>query len=159
VELEKKSNLTPNIILGRYNLFLRKNLFTMDFNWYKLPNLSHSFLAKSSPETFNNIKYTIHSRVILLSLHSSLSYYSLKIPVKMVPGQTDSKEISNFKLPKLKILEIEFFNLYSRGTCHSLRTPIKIFDFQLLLELGFISNTRLLNQALIPHVRKFTLPD
>jgi hypothetical protein len=64
------------------------------------------------------------------------------------------KEIFNFKLPNFKILAIEFFDLYSRATCDSVSTTLKIFDLRLLLDLGFISNPRLLNQSLISHVKK-----
>ena len=64
------------------------------------------------------------------------------------------KEIFNFKLLKLKILAIVFFYLYSRATCHSFKHTLNIFDLQIRLDLGFSSDLRLLNQVLIPHVRK-----
>jgi hypothetical protein len=77
----------PSLILRRYNLFLRNNLFTRDFNWYKLPNLSHSFLAEYSPETFRNTESARQSRIVLLNLLSNFSHSSIDIPIDMVPRQ------------------------------------------------------------------------
>jgi hypothetical protein len=59
----------------------------IDLYWYKLPNLSHSFLAESSPETFNNIESARQIRIILAVL-SSFSHSFVDIPVDMVHGQT-----------------------------------------------------------------------
>jgi hypothetical protein len=50
---------TPSLILRRYNFFQRNNLFTRDFDSYKIPNLSQSFFVDYLPETFNNIESPI----------------------------------------------------------------------------------------------------
>jgi len=57
----------PSLIFRRYSLFVRNNLFTKDFDRYKLPKLSHSFLVEPSPEKFSNTKSARHSRIILLA--------------------------------------------------------------------------------------------
>jgi hypothetical protein len=75
-----------SLILRRYNFFLRNNLFTRNFDWQKIPKLSHSFLA-NSPKTFNNTKSVRHSQIILIALFSSFSHSSLDITVRKVHGQ------------------------------------------------------------------------
>jgi hypothetical protein len=77
-----------SLILIIYSFFLRNNLFIRDFDWYKLPNLSHGFLTDSSPETFNNTEYARKRRIIILVLLSSFSHSSLDMTVGIVPGQT-----------------------------------------------------------------------
>jgi hypothetical protein len=78
----------PSLILSRYSFFLRNNLFTRYFDWYKLPILSHSFLVEYSPETFNSTKSTRQSQIVLVSLLSSFSHSSIDMLVDWVPGQT-----------------------------------------------------------------------
>jgi hypothetical protein len=79
----------PSLILRRYIFFLRNILFTRYFDWYKLPNLSHSFLAESSPHTFNSNISTRQSRIVLISLLSSFSHSSIDMPIEWVLGQID----------------------------------------------------------------------
>ena len=80
----------PSLILRRYNLFLRNNLFTRDFDWYNFPNLSHTFLDESSPQTFNSIGFARKIRILLLALLSSFFHSFFDISVGMVPGQNVS---------------------------------------------------------------------
>jgi hypothetical protein len=77
----------PSLILRRYSFFFRNNLFSRDFDWYKLPNLSHNFLVNYSPKTFISTKYAIQSQITVLVIFSSLSHSSIDIHVDMVPRQ------------------------------------------------------------------------
>jgi hypothetical protein len=54
----------------------------------------------------------------------------------------------------MKILAIEFFDPYYRAARHSLTQSLNISNLRLLLNVGFSSDPRLLNQDIIPHVRK-----
>jgi hypothetical protein len=105
-------------------------LFTRDFDWYKLPNLSHNFFVESSPETFNNTKSArqiesysfpfFQVSPILPSTYPSEWFLGIPFPLFLI-----YKEIFNFKLPKLKILAIEFFDLYPRTAFHSFKHNFK----------------------------------
>jgi hypothetical protein len=121
----------PSLILRRYNFFLRNNLFTRDFDWYKLPtcptiswmnlHLRHS--------TVPNLQDKVESYSLLFSRVSPIlpsTYLSAWYLDRCCPLFLIYKEIFNFKLPKLKILAIEFFDLYSRAARHSLTQSLKI---------------------------------
>jgi hypothetical protein len=75
----------PSLILRRYSFFMRNNLFTIDFDWYKLPNLSQSFLDKSSHDTFSSTKSARQRRIILLALLSSFSHSFIYMLFGWVP--------------------------------------------------------------------------
>jgi hypothetical protein len=58
----------------------------------------------------------------------------------------------NFKLPRLKILDIELFYLYPQTACHYFRQTLNINALQLPLDLGLAHIQYLLNLSLIPIV-------
>ena len=76
---------SPSFILKMYNLFWRNNLFTSDFDLYKLPNSSHRFFVVSSPHKFNNIYSARQSQIVLLYFLSSFSQSSFDVQVGVVP--------------------------------------------------------------------------
>ena len=78
----------PSLILIRYSFFLRNNLFTRYFDWYKIPKLFHIFLDESSPKTFKSTKFARQIWILLLTLLSSFSHSFVDMLVGWVPGHT-----------------------------------------------------------------------
>ena len=73
----------------RWNsFFYRNNLFTRDFDWYKLHSFSQSFTALSSLDTFNTMESDKHNRIALLSLLYNLSQSSCEVAMSSILGST-----------------------------------------------------------------------
>ena len=73
----------------RWNFFFcRNNLFTRDFDWYKLPSFPQIFTTLYSPDTFNNTESNNHNRIVLLTPLYNLSQSSYDIPMGFVPRST-----------------------------------------------------------------------
>ena len=77
---------SPSLILKRYNFFWRNNLFTIDFDWYKLPNLSCSFFVASSSHTLSNTKSTRQIKIVIWDFLSNFFQFSSNVPVGLVLG-------------------------------------------------------------------------
>lgn len=98
--------ISPSLILKRYNFFLRNNLFTSDFNWYKLSSLSHSFFTVSSHDTFNSTKYERQSRILLQAFLSSFCQSFFDVPFGVVLGSTKI----HFSLSTKRYSILSFYN-------------------------------------------------